>query len=77
MGTSDLRPDEGRSQSRHHRGPEIEGCSSIVDLQAGFVAEGAPVEVPATHEIFGGVNSISRAVREAGGLNVFLRFILS
>ena len=46
----------------------------IVDLQVGFVAEGAPVEVPVTREIFGAVNSISRAVREAGGLNVFLRY---
>jgi ureidoacrylate peracid hydrolase len=46
----------------------------IVDLQVGFVAEGAPVEVPVTREIFGEVNSISRAVRAAGGLNVFLRY---
>src|ERR1700734_3970465 len=45
----------------------------IVDLQVGFVAEGAPVEVPATREIFGTVNNVSRAVRDAGGLNVFLR----
>jgi ureidoacrylate peracid hydrolase len=40
----------------------------IVDLQVRFVAEGAPVEVPATREIFGEVNSVSRAAREAGGL---------
>ena len=46
----------------------------IVDLQLGFVAEGAPVEVPVTREIFGAVNSISRAVRVAGGTNVFLRY---
>jgi ureidoacrylate peracid hydrolase len=46
----------------------------IVDLQRGFCEEGAPVEVPATREIFGRVNSISRAVRSAGGLNVFLRY---
>jgi ureidoacrylate peracid hydrolase len=45
----------------------------IVDLQNGFVEEGAPVEVPTTREIFGQVNRISRAVRSAGGLNVFLR----
>jgi ureidoacrylate peracid hydrolase len=30
--------------------------------------------VPATREIFGEVNNVSRAVRDAGGLNVFLRF---
>jgi nicotinamidase-related amidase len=46
----------------------------IVDLQVGFVTEGAPVEVPVTREIFGEVNSISRAGRAAGGLNVFLRY---
>lgn len=46
----------------------------IVDLQVGFVAEGAPVEVPATREMFGEVNAVSRAVREAGGTNVFLRY---
>lgn len=46
----------------------------IVDLQNGFVAEGAPVEVPAAREIIGNVNAISDAVRRAGGINVFLRF---
>jgi ureidoacrylate peracid hydrolase len=46
----------------------------IVDLQNGFVEEGAPVEVATTREIFGQVNRISRAVRSAGGLNVFLRY---
>jgi ureidoacrylate peracid hydrolase len=46
----------------------------IVDLQNGFVEEGAPVEVATTREIFGQVNRISRAVRGAGGLNVFLRY---
>ena len=46
----------------------------IVDLQVGFCAEGAAVEVPITREIFGSVNRISNAVREAGGYNVFLRF---
>ena len=46
----------------------------VVDLQVGFVAEGAPVEVPVTREIFGNVNSISRAIRAAGGVNVFLRY---
>src|ERR1700761_3603463 len=46
----------------------------IVDLQVGFCAEGAAVEVPITREIFGNVNSISKAVRAAGGVNAFLRF---
>lgn len=46
----------------------------VVDLQKGFVDEGAPVEVPVTREIFGNVNAISQAVREGGGLNLFLRY---
>lgn len=47
----------------------------IVDLQVGFVAEGAPVEVATCRDIIDNVNVISRAVREAGGTNVFLRFL--
>jgi len=46
----------------------------IVDLQVGFVAKGAAVEVPATRDMIGEVNAISRAVRTAGGVNAFLRF---
>lgn len=46
----------------------------IVDMQVGFVAEGAPIEVPMTREIYGTINTISEAVREAGGLNVFTRY---
>jgi ureidoacrylate peracid hydrolase len=46
----------------------------VVDLQNGFVREGAPVEVPFTREIIASVNAISRAVRDAGGVNAFLRF---
>ncbi|MDC9826277.1 cysteine hydrolase [Devosia sp. ZB163] len=45
-----------------------------VDMQVGFVAEGAPIEVPMTREIYGTMNTISEAVRKAGGLNVFTRY---
>lgn len=48
----------------------------VVDLQNGFMEPGAPVEVPAAREIVGRVNRISRAMREHGGLNVFLRMML-
>jgi ureidoacrylate peracid hydrolase len=33
----------------------------VVDLQVGFVAEGAPVEVPVAREIVPNVNAISKA----------------
>jgi ureidoacrylate peracid hydrolase len=46
----------------------------VVDLQVGFMGIGAPVEVPVAREIVPNVNSISQAVRDGGGLNVFLRY---
>ena len=45
----------------------------IIDLQNGFMEPGAPVEVPVARDIVPNVNAISRAVRAAGGTNVFLR----
>jgi ureidoacrylate peracid hydrolase len=46
----------------------------VIDMQNGFMAPGAPVEVPIAREIVPNVNAIVRAVRKAGGTNVFLRF---
>lgn len=46
----------------------------IVDMQNGFVEEGAPVEVPAARDVTREVNRLCRAVRSAGGTNIFLRF---
>lgn len=46
----------------------------IVDMQNGFLEPGAPVEVPAARGVVDQINTISRAVRTAGGLNVFLRY---
>jgi ureidoacrylate peracid hydrolase len=45
----------------------------VVDLQNGFMEVGAPVEVPCARDIVPAVNAISAAVRNAGGVNVFLR----
>ena len=45
----------------------------VIDLQNGFMEPGAPVEVPCAREIVPAVNAISAAVRQAGGVNVFLR----
>jgi ureidoacrylate peracid hydrolase len=41
----------------------------IVDLQNGFMAEGAAVELPVAREIVPNVNRICAAVRAAGGIN--------
>ncbi|MDB5663435.1 MAG: cysteine hydrolase [Sphingomonas bacterium] len=46
----------------------------VIDLQNGFLEPGALVEVPAARGIVANVNRVSRALRAAGGLNVFLRF---
>ena len=49
----------------------------IVDLQNGFMAPGQPVEVVTAREIVPNVNSISRALRGAGGLNVYIQFVVN
>src|SRR5689334_3410483 len=46
----------------------------VVDLQNGFMEPGSAVEVPVAREIVDNVNAISRAVRHAGGVNVFLHY---
>jgi len=46
----------------------------VIDMQNGFMEHGAPVEVPEARNIVGNINRISAAVRESGGLNVFVRF---
>ncbi len=46
----------------------------VVDMQNGFMEEGAPVEVPEARNVVEEINRLSRAMRAAGGHNVFLRF---
>jgi ureidoacrylate peracid hydrolase len=46
----------------------------IIDMQNGFMEPGAPVEVAAARGIVDEINRISAAVRDSGGLNVFVRF---
>jgi ureidoacrylate peracid hydrolase len=48
----------------------------IVDLQNGFMVEGAAVEVPAARDIVPNVNRISKAIRDAGGVNIFLQYMI-
>jgi ureidoacrylate peracid hydrolase len=47
----------------------------VIDLQNGFLEPGAPVEIPEAREIVSTVNAISAAVRKAGGINVFIRYV--
>ncbi len=72
-----LRARAMRARGREHLFDEIDPARTahvVVDLQSGFMAEGAPVEVPAAREIVPNVNCISAALREAGGSNIFLRY---
>jgi len=46
----------------------------IVDMQVGFLAPGAAVEIPLAREIVPNINRTSAMLRQAGGLNVFLRY---
>jgi ureidoacrylate peracid hydrolase len=48
----------------------------IVDLQNGFMEPGATVELPVARDIVPNVNEICKAVRSAGGLNVFIRYLV-
>jgi ureidoacrylate peracid hydrolase len=48
----------------------------IVDLQNGFMEPGATVELPIAREIVPNVNRICEAVRAAGGINVFIRYLI-
>jgi ureidoacrylate peracid hydrolase len=48
----------------------------VVDLQNGFMEPGAAVEIPKARDIVPNVNRISAAVRAAGGLNVFVRYLV-
>lgn len=49
----------------------------VIDMQNGFMEPGAPVEVPEARSIVANINRITRAVRAAGGTNVFLRYTSS
>ena len=46
----------------------------VIDMQNGFMVEGVPVEVAAAREVVGPINRISAALREAGGVNVFVQY---
>jgi ureidoacrylate peracid hydrolase len=68
----------GRNRSKRHIFSDLDPKRTahvVVDLQNGFMQPGAPVEVPAAREIVPNVNRITKALREAGGTIVYLRFM--
>lgn len=46
----------------------------IIDMQNGYMEEGAPLEVPFARSVVPQINAISSAVRAAGGTNVFVQY---
>ncbi|HSG33778.1 MAG TPA: cysteine hydrolase [Sphingomonadaceae bacterium] len=46
----------------------------IIDMQNGFVEQGAPVEVPMARTISGAINRVSAAIRASGGRNYFVQY---
>jgi ureidoacrylate peracid hydrolase len=48
----------------------------VIDMQNGFSEPGALVEVATARDIVPAINRISRAVRDAGGVNIFVQFIV-
>jgi ureidoacrylate peracid hydrolase len=46
----------------------------VIDMQRGFMDPGAPVEVPEARTVVDNINRISAAVRDGGGLNVFVQY---
>ena len=49
-----------------------QGFDKRSEVQVGFVAEGAPIEVPMTRQIAGTINTISAAVRAAAQASAML-----
>jgi ureidoacrylate peracid hydrolase len=59
----------------HDDVPPAETAFVLVDMQNYFMAPGQQVEVPAAREIVPNVNRLADALREAGGLVVWVRTI--
>jgi ureidoacrylate peracid hydrolase len=68
-----LKKDRGRLHVLEELDP-ARTAHVVIDLQNGFMEPGAPVEVSMAREIVPNVNAISRALRQAGGTNIFVRF---
>lgn len=48
----------------------------VIDMQNGFLEPGALIEVASAREIIPAINSISHAIRDAGGVNIFVQFMV-
>jgi len=69
-----LKAERGGKLHLHERLDGPRTAHVVIDLQNGFMEPGAPAEAPVAREIVPNVNAISEAVREAGGINIFVQF---
>jgi ureidoacrylate peracid hydrolase len=63
-------------RGRRHSLEQLDAASCallVIDLQDGFMAPGAPLEVPAARAIVPNVNRLAQALRAAGGRVVWVR----
>ncbi|WP_449434606.1 isochorismatase family protein [Pseudomonas putida] len=65
---------KGGHEFAHRRVDASRVAHLVIDMQNGFVEEGALLQVPAAKQIVNNINSVSRSVRAMAGVNVFLRF---
>lgn len=65
---------KGGQEFAHRNVDPRRAAHLVIDMQNGFVEEGALLEVPTAKHIVRNINSLSVALREKGGVNVFLRF---
>lgn len=66
----------GRDYAFDHLVPK-RAAHLVVDMQNGFLEQGALLETPPARDIVDNVNAISAAIRAAEGMNIFLRFTTS
>ncbi len=64
----------GRARQQMDRLDPARTAHLVIDMQNGFVERGAAVEVPQARNAVAAINTISDAVRRAGGLNVFVQY---
>lgn len=65
-----------RGQSTPIAVDPVKTAHVVIDLQVGFMRPGAFAEVAVARDIISQVNEISKAMRAAGGTNIFIRFMV-
>lgn len=54
--------------------PGTQVAHVVIDMQNALLDDDPLIELPTIHEIVPNINALSRAVREAAGINIFIRY---